>query len=101
MGGRTLVVGFVAGKIEKMRVAAFTYKDATLSIGESYPPLNLVLLKNVSILGVHCGSFPPSVLYLIQLSPPTVCDFGVAPPAVHVRSSEAGGVSYFRLAKGL
>ncbi|KAF7964968.1 hypothetical protein HWV62_31365 [Athelia sp. TMB] len=36
--GRALVVGFAAGKIEKL-------------------PLNLVLLKNISIVGIHWGAY--------------------------------------------
>lgn len=36
--GRALVVGFVAGEIEKL-------------------PLNLVLLKNISIVGIHWGAY--------------------------------------------
>jgi NADPH2:quinone reductase len=36
--GRAVVVGFAAGKIEQL-------------------PLNLVLLKNVSVVGIHWGAY--------------------------------------------
>lgn len=36
--GRALVVGFAAGQIEQL-------------------PLNLVLLKNVSVVGIHWGAY--------------------------------------------
>lgn len=58
--GRAVVVGFAAGSIEKVahfdpsvsRCAWLTVEPCYLKI-----PMNLVLLKNISIVGIHWGAY--------------------------------------------
>lgn len=57
--GRAVVVGFAAGSIEKvsMHVQTFYHFLLRLTSAHSQIPMNLVLLKNISIVGVHWGAY--------------------------------------------
>jgi len=62
-GGRALVVGFAGGAIEKVRVSYGTFSARTRSHYQRIQlPLNLVLLKNVSIIGIFWGSYRSAIL---------------------------------------
>ena len=52
--GRTVVVGFAGGKIEKV-LALPKQQDSALNVSQL--PLNLVLLKNIEITGIHWGAY--------------------------------------------
>lgn len=58
--GRAIVVGFAAGEIEKVRRSprfqqVHCQSDADLATLQL--PLNIVLLKNISIVGLHWGAY--------------------------------------------
>lgn len=51
--GRALVVGFAGGQIEKVHA----HYNINLKLTTIQLPLNLVLLKNISIVGIHWGAY--------------------------------------------
>ena len=53
--GRALIIGFAGGEIEK--VSDRTTKVFASTDTLSQIPMNLALLKNVSLIGVHWGSY--------------------------------------------
>ncbi|KAI0644512.1 alcohol dehydrogenase [Trametes meyenii] len=78
--GRAIVVGFAAGSIEKL-------------------PLNLVLLKNISIVGIHWGAytkFEPSRVPVVWQSLLDLFSSGRAKPVVYQET-----FPFERLADGL
>jgi NADPH2:quinone reductase len=52
--GRAVVVGFAGGKIEKVLAPQ---KELGFILTDSQLPLNLVLLKNIEITGIHWGAY--------------------------------------------
>ncbi|KAG7449512.1 alcohol dehydrogenase [Guyanagaster necrorhizus] len=54
--GRALIIGFAAGTIEKACYFYFLLYNILLDISSKIP-MNLVLLKNVSIVGTHWGAY--------------------------------------------
>lgn len=52
--GRAIVVGFVGGEIEKVHLSE---PPPALYSFYAQLPLNLVLLKNISIVGIHWGAY--------------------------------------------
>ena len=52
--GRAVVVGFAGGKIEQVLVLP---EQQNLALNVSQLPMNLVLLKNIEITGVHWGAY--------------------------------------------
>ena len=68
--GRALVVGFAAGQIEK--VFARIERAPTPFIVTTHGPLcqlplNLVLLKNISVVGIHWGAYASGFLALARI----------------------------------
>lgn len=59
------MVGFAGGEIEKVRPYIRIYTRYLLSV---QLPLNLVLLKNISIVGIHWGAYTSEYRFLIQLA---------------------------------
>ena len=58
--GRAIVVGFAGGEIEKVCSSSSFRDSLQLRINLDCPPqlaLNLVLLKNISIVGIHWGRY--------------------------------------------
>lgn len=69
-GGRALVVGFAGGEIEKVRLC-YEYLLAPTRLGSTalpQLPLNLVLLKNVSVIGIFWGSYLSATRHLSPFS---------------------------------
>jgi NADPH2:quinone reductase len=62
-GGRALVIGFAGGEIEKVRGVTSRGK-AQLAQLRRQLPLNLVLLKNVSVIGTYWGSYQSATRHL-------------------------------------
>jgi NADPH2:quinone reductase len=56
-GGRALVVGFAGGEIEKVALLRSRSKTRPSSVSLRQLPLNLVLLKNASVIGIYWGSY--------------------------------------------
>lgn len=52
--GRAVVVGFAGGKIEQVLAPP---KQTYFALNVSQLPLNLVLLKNIEITGIHWGAY--------------------------------------------
>jgi NADPH:quinone reductase len=73
-GGRALVVGFAGGEIEKVRWFYEYPNSPTLaptrpgSTALPQLPLNLVLLKNVSVIGIYWGSYLSATRHLSPFS---------------------------------
>ena len=61
-GGRALVIGFAGGEIEKVR--GVTSRGKAQSQLRRQLPLNLVLLKNVSVIGTYWGSYQSATRHL-------------------------------------
>lgn len=61
-GGRALVIGFAGGGIEKVR--GVTSRKPNLAQLCRKLPLNLVLLKNVSVIGTYWGSYQSTTRHL-------------------------------------
>lgn len=57
--GRAVVVGFAAGSIEKVSIHVHSFCQSLLRLTSMHSqiPMNLVLLKNISIVGVHWGAY--------------------------------------------
>ena len=104
-GGRALVVGFAGGEIEKVRGDTSRVKTQLAQQLRWQLPLNLVLLKNVSVLGIYWGSYQSATRHL---SPFTTrftaasreqthtCQRGLdgTPRTFRLRSSETGSVQW-------
>jgi NADPH2:quinone reductase len=67
--GRAVVVGFAGGKIEKVLVL----QTVASVLNVSQLPLNLVLLKNIEITGVHWGAYASTYSLSFQGSQPMGC----------------------------
>ena len=52
--GRAVVVGFAGGKIEKVLASQY---GLNFILTDSQLPLNLVLLKNIEVTGIHWGAY--------------------------------------------
>ena len=63
-GGRALVVGFAGGEIEKVRGVTSRAKTQSGSVASRQLPLNLVLLRNVSVIGIYWGSYQSATRHL-------------------------------------